>query len=86
MWQDATLPALVIRPMASQTQVKTNVYVQWDNGLVERSIRYNLTVSNVQGVANIKCACLKVWNGQYGSLNTPAEFYTEFYNYGMVGP
>ncbi|MFH0952979.1 MAG: prepilin-type N-terminal cleavage/methylation domain-containing protein [Verrucomicrobiota bacterium] len=86
MWEGGTVGALEMRPMSTPTQIKTNVYVQWDNRVIERAVRYNLIVGNVAGHPDIRYARLKVWNGQYGTTNSPAEFYTEFYNYRVIGP
>lgn len=86
MWQGVTQPSLRIKPQTLDTEVRTNVYVQWNNSVVERAIRYNLIVRPLLGYPSVKYAWLRVWNGQFGTLDSPAQFYTEFYNFSMPPP
>ena len=69
--------------------IQTIRYTQWSVGgtarkPVEHALRYTLEFKDHPTLANVACADLRVWYGEFGmsSNEFASAFYTEFYDYG----
>lgn len=63
--------------------VATNVFANsYEPDVVNYALRYKLEIITTN---NVKAVWLRIWDGEFGSLDAPRSYYTEFYRDQFTG-